>query len=169
MGHWHQRQEGSSRESQAELERRELAQHAAGQRHAEAGSEPQTPMEWWRQFEADLAAVDWALEREQRAALAAGRPWPPGRQPQTEAEPVPKPDSNPGAEQEADGRFGPDDQAARLDRLLAQTTEAAWGLAAENAASEARAGYAARLEREAHAGSEHIVHAQASYEAEIEP
>jgi len=155
--------------ARAELERRELAQQAAGQRHAKAGSEPQILVEWWRQFEADLAAVDRAIEREQQTALAAGKPSPPGRQSQTEAEPVPKPDSNPGAEQEADGPFGPDDQAARLDRLLGQTTEAARRLAAENAVTEVRAGYAARLEREAHAGSEHIMHAQASYEAEIEP
>ena len=80
----------------------------------------------------------------------------------------PEPDSSPGAGQETDRRSGPDDQAARLDRLLAQTTEAAQRLTAEHAARQARAGYAARLKRQAHAKSEHIVHAQASYEAEIE-
>ena len=51
---------------------------------------------------------------------------------------------------------------------LGQTTEAAQRLTAENSARQARAEYSARLEREAHAESEHIMHAQASYEAEIE-
>ena len=81
---------------------------------------------------------------------------------------MPEPDSSPGAGQEADGRSGLDDHAARLDRLLGLATEAAQRLTAENAAREARAGYAARLERQAHAESEHIAQAQASYEAEIE-
>lgn len=81
---------------------------------------------------------------------------------------MPEPDSSPGAGQAADGRFGLDDQAARLDRLVGQARGAAQRLTAEYAAREARAGYAARLERQAHAESEHIVQAQASYEAEIE-
>ena len=125
-------------------------------------------VEWWRQLEADLAAVDRAIEREHQAAIAAGEPWPPERNPQPEAEPMSEPESSPGADQEADGQSGPDDQAARLDRLLGQATEAAQRFTAENAAREARAEYAARLEREAHAEPEHTVQAQASYEAEIE-
>ena len=125
-------------------------------------------VEWWRQLEADLAAVDRAIEHEHQAAFAAGKAWPPERHPQPEAEPMPEPDSSPGAGQEANGRSGPDHQAARLDRLLGQATEAAQRLTAENAAREARAEYAARLEREAHAESEHTAQAQASYEAEIE-
>jgi AAA domain-containing protein/TrwC relaxase len=152
----------------AELQRRGLAQQTAGQQQAEPEREPQTMVEWWRQLESDLAAMDRAIEREHQAAIAAGKAWPPERHPQPEPEPMPEPDSTPGAGQEADGRSGPDDQAARLDRLLGQTTEAAQRLTAENAACQARAEYSARLEREAHAESEHIVHAQASYEAEIE-
>ena len=152
----------------AELQRRGLAQQTAGQEQAEPEREPQTMVECWRQLEADLAAMDRAIEHEHQAAIAAGKAWPPGRHPQPEPEPMPEPDSTPGAGQEADGRSGPDDQAARLDRLLGQTTEAAQRLTAENAARQARAEYSARLEREAHAESEHIVHAQASYEAEIE-
>ena len=152
----------------AELQRRGLAQQTAGQQQAEPEREPQTMVEWWRQLEAGLAAVDRAIEHEHQAAVAAGKAWPPERHPQPEPEPMPEPDSTPGAGQEADGRSGPDDQAARLDRLLGQTTEAAQRLTAENAARQARAEYSARLEREAHAESEHIVHAQASYEAEIE-
>jgi hypothetical protein len=152
----------------AELQRRGLAQQTAGQQQAEPEREPQTMVEWWRQLEADLAAMDRAIEHEHQAAIAAGKAWPPERHPQPEPEPMPEPDSTAGAGQEADGRSGPDDQAARLDRLLGQTTEAAQRLTAENAARQARAEYSARLEQEAHAESEHIVQAQASYEAEIE-
>ena len=154
--------------ARAELERRGLAQQTAGQRQPEAEDEPQTMVEWWRQLEADLAAVDRAIEREHQAAIAAGKPWPPERNPQPEAEPVSEPESSPGADQEADGQSGPDDQAARLDRLLGQATEAAQRFTAENAAREARAEYAARLEREAYAEPEHTVQAEASYEADIE-
>ena len=152
----------------AELQRRGLAQQTAGQQQAEPEREPQTMVDWWRQLEADLAAMDRAIEHEHQAAIAAGKAWSPERHPRPEPEPMPEPDSTPGAGQEAGGRSGPDDQAARLDRLLGQTTEAAQRLTAENAARQARAEYSARLEREAHAESEHIVHAQASYEAEIE-
>ena len=79
---------GSRREAagkaRAELQRRELAQQTAGQRHAEPEDEPQTAAEWWRQLEADLAAVDRAIEREQQAAIAAGQPCPPKRTAQAE-------------------------------------------------------------------------------------
>ncbi|MBV8431498.1 MAG: hypothetical protein JO244_10070 [Solirubrobacterales bacterium] len=125
-------------------------------------------VQWWRQLETHLAAADRAIEREHQAAIAAGKAWPPEPHPQPEAEPTPAPDSSPGAGQEADDGSGPDDQAARLARLLGQAAGAAQRLAAENTAWAARAGYAARLGREALAGSEHIVQAQASYEAEIE-
>jgi hypothetical protein len=152
----------------AELQRRGLAKQIAGQQQAKPDREPQTMVQWWRQLEAGLAAVDRAIEHEHKAAIAAGKAWPAQRHPQPEPEPTPEPDSSPGAGQQADARFGLDDQAARLDRLLSQTAEAAQRLAAENAAREARAGYAARLEREAYAESEHIVQDQACYEAEIE-
>jgi hypothetical protein len=154
--------------AKAELERRGLAQQTAGQRQAGPEDEPQAMVEWWCQLEADLAAVDRALEREHQAVIAAGEPWPPERNPQPEAEPGPEPESSPGAGQEADGHTGPDDQAARLDRLLGQATEAAQRVTAENTDREARAGYAARLDREAHAQPEHTAQAHASYEAEID-
>ena len=154
--------------ARAELERRGLAQQTAGQRQAEPEEEPQTMVEWWRQLEADLAAVDRAIEREHQAAIAAGKPWPPERTPSPSPSPCRSRKAVPESDQEADGRPGPDDQAARLDRLLAQTTEAAQRFTAENAARKARAEYAARLEREAHAEPERTVQAQASYEAEIE-
>ena len=156
-------------QASAELQRRGLAQHMAGHQQAEPEREPQTMVEWWRQLEADLAAVDWAIEHEHQAVIAVGKAWPPGRHPQPAAELIPEPERGPGAGQEADGRSGPDDQAARLDRLLGQTAEAGRRLIDENAARKAGAVYAARLEREARAESEHIGQAQAAYEAEIEP
>jgi len=133
-------------EASAELLRRGLAPQIAGQQQAEPEREPETMVEWWRQLEAGLAAVDRAIKREHQAA---GNAWPPERHPQPEAEPMLEPDSSPGAGQEADGRFGLTDQAAWLDRLVGQATGAAQRLTAENAAREARAGYAARLERHA--------------------
>ena len=150
--------------ARAELERRGLAQQAAGQRQPETEGEPPTMVEWWRQLEADLAAVDRAIEREHQAAIAAGKPWPP----QHESEPVRGPESSPGSDPEADGQPGPDDQTARLDKLLAQTAAAAERFTAEKADREARAQYAARLEREAHAEPERALQTEASYEAEIE-
>ena len=74
---------GSRREAagkaRAELQRRELAQQAAEQRQPQTEGEPGTMVEWWRQLEAGLAAVDRVLEREHQAAIAAGQPWPPQR------------------------------------------------------------------------------------------
>jgi AAA domain len=152
----------------AELERRGLAQQTAVQRQPEVEGEPETMVEWWRQLEADLAAIDRAIGREHQAADAAGKPWPPARTPQPEPERVPEPESAPRSDPEADGQPGPYDQAARLDELFVQVTEAAQRFAAENAAREARAEYAARFEREASAEPEHAAQAEASYEADIE-
>ncbi len=81
---------------------------------------------------------------------------------------MPEPESSSRSGPEADGQSGPDDQAARLDPVLGRATEAAQRFTAENAAREARAKYAARLEREAYAEPEPTVQAEASYEAEIE-
>jgi len=62
------------------------ARETAGKAKAELqrrGVQPQEPeqslVEWNRQFEDDLAAVDRAIAREQQAALEAGKPWPPER------------------------------------------------------------------------------------------
>jgi hypothetical protein len=154
--------------ARAELERRGLAQQAAGQRQPESEGEPTTTVQWWRQLEADLAAVDRALKREHQAAVAAGRPWPPERTPQREPEPVLEPESSPAANEEAEGQSGPYDQAGRRDVLLAHVTEAAKRFAGEHAGWAARAEYAAGLKREASAEPEHTAQAEASYEAEIE-
>ena len=154
--------------ARTELDRRGQAQQTAEQPQPEAEGEPQTMVEWWRQLETDVAAVDRAIEREHQAAIAAGKPWPPERTPRPEPEPVPEPESSPRSEPEADGQSGPDDQAARLDQLVGRAAEAAQRFAAENAGREARAEYAARLEREAYAEPEHAAQAEASYEADIE-
>ena len=150
--------------ARAELERRGLAQQAAGQRQPEAEGKPPTMVQWWRQLEADIAAVDRAIEREQQAALAAGKPWPP----QHESEPVREPESSPGSDPEADGQPGPDGQTERRDKLLAQAAAAAERFTAEKAGREARAAYAARLERDTRAEPERAPQTEASYEAEIE-
>jgi hypothetical protein len=152
----------------AELKRCRVAQQASEHRQAETGSQSQTTLEWWRQLEADLTAVDRAIEYEHQLAVTAGRPWPPARTPQPEPERMPEPDSSPRSDPRADVQPGRPDRAACLDEMLAQATEAAQGLAAENVGREARAEYAARLRREASAEPEHTAQPQASYEAEIE-
>ena len=155
--------------ARAELQRRKLAQRTAEQRQPEARTEPQTTVQWWRQLESDLAAVGRAIEREHQAAIAAGKPWPPGRRPQPQSEPVREPENSPGPDPQAYRQSGPDDQAGRLDELLAQATEAAGRFTQEKADREGRAQYATRLERQAHAEPERALPAEASYEAELEP
>jgi TrwC relaxase/AAA domain len=150
--------------AKAELERRGLAQQAAGQRQPAAEGEPPAMVQWWRQLGADVAAVGRAIEREHQAAIGAGRPWPP----QHESEPVREPESNSLSHPEADGQPGPDSQTARLDKLRAQTAEVAERLTAEKADRQARAQYAARLEREAYAEPERAPQTKPQYEAEIE-
>ena len=87
--------------ARAELDRRGLAQQTLRQRKPEAGGEPQTMVEWWRQLEADLAAIDRTIEHERQAAITAGKPWSPERnhQPEVEAvselETVPEPTRKP--------------------------------------------------------------------------
>ncbi len=179
----------------AELERRGLAHQAAGQRQAEPENEPQTMVQWWRQLETDLAAVDWAIEREQHAAITAGQPWPPQRTAQaktTHAEATaviarpPRdgylPEPNPDPETLAPGpaaantaalvsQHEPGGRSARLDALQARADEAVHGIAAADAARQARPQYAGRLERQAHAQAEPAAErqAEASDGIEIEP
>jgi len=175
-----------------ELERRQRAQQTARQRQAEAGSEPQTLTEWWRQFETDLAAVDRAIEREQQAAIAAGQPWPPQRTTQAKTahaeaaavtarpqhdEYLLKPNPDPGAltcepAAVATAAFAPQHEPGerpdRLDALQARVADAVHHIAADGAAREARAHYTARLEREAHAQAEPAAQRQAEASDGIE-
>ena len=156
-------------EARAELERRELAQRTAEQRQPQARRKPQTTVQWWRQLESDLAGVNQAIEREHQAAVTAGKPWPPERTPQYQSEPVREPENSPRSDPETYSQSGPDIRTARLDKLLAQATEAAGRFTKEKADREGRAQYATRLEREAHAEPERPLRTEASYEAEIEP
>jgi CheY-like chemotaxis protein len=131
------------------------AREVAGEAQAELlrrGVPPREPeqslVEWNRQFENDLAAVDRAIAREQQAALDAGKPWPPERK-------TPEPSPDPGAhrvieEPAADVRQ-PGNRAARLDELQARADEAALRIATEEAEQQASAEYIARIERQAQA------------------
>jgi len=176
----------------AELERRELAQQTAGQRQAEPEDEPQTMVEWWRQLEADLAAVDRAIEREHQPAIAAGQPWPPQRAAQAETThaeaaaviarlqrdgylPEPNPDPEALTCEPAAANTGalapqhePGGRSARLDALQTSADEAVHRIAADDAAREARAQHTARLEREAHVQAEPAAERQAEASDGIE-
>jgi hypothetical protein len=43
---------------------------------------PQSMTAWWREFQADVDAVDRAIEREHQAAVYDSQPWPPERKPE---------------------------------------------------------------------------------------
>ena len=62
----------------------------------------------------------------------------------------------------------PESQAARLDELLGQAADAAGRMTAYHADREARAEYAARIEREAQAEPEPTWQPQVADQAEIE-
>ena len=140
--------------ARAELTRRGLARQSADQRQSESGSEPPTMAGWWRQFEADIAAVDAALGCEHQVAIAAGRPWPPEPERLREASPA--------------GGLELYSQAARLDELLGQAADAAGRLAVDHNDREARAEYAARIERASQAEPELIRQPYIPDQAEIE-
>jgi TrwC relaxase/AAA domain len=83
----------------------ELASRAGGLPGPE---EPEDLVEWWREFDRDVEAVDRALAAEQKAALEAGRPWPPPRPkaepaaPAFDADGLPFPDPEPDPEPDPD-------------------------------------------------------------------
>jgi conjugative relaxase-like TrwC/TraI family protein len=166
--------------------RTSTAREAAAQAQAEMGrrgqaqptGKPVTMAEWCRQFEADLDAVEQAIEREHRAAIAASQPWPPQHTAQAETgaaeaaaviarlqrdgdlrEPGPVPEvpapAPPAPDTQASApRHEPDDRSARLDALQARADEATRRIAADHAAREAREAreqYTARIERETQA------------------
>ncbi len=151
--------------ARAELHRRGQARPAPEQQ-AQPEGQPQTMTGWWRQLEADLAAVDHAIGGEHQAAITAGKPWPPSRTPQPGQAPQTRPEADP--EPGLHGQHGPDNQAARLDKLLGHAAEAAERYTVGNAEWQTRAEYSARIEREAQAEPEPAMQAQAPDEAEIE-
>ena len=156
---------------------------------------PQSMADWWRGFQADVDAVDHAIEREHQAALSDGQPWPPerkpeagheepdaaasGREPQLEqprpgipgsrTEPEPKA-SKPGTPQpEADDPVPADDgRAARLEELQARSEQAARRIDAQRAELDASSEYTARMEREAQAELTAGRQAETPYDMEME-
>ena len=150
--------------ARAELQRRGQAQPGS-EPQAQPDGEPQTTAGWWREFEADLQAVERAIARQHQATIDAGEPWPPRR--------TLEPDSGPAATMSPEDQSVPaqpeqDDRAARLDELLALAGEAAQHIAVRRAERQASSEYAARLEREAQACPEAEQQAEAREGAEIE-
>jgi hypothetical protein len=141
--------------AKAELERRGLSK--PGQEpQPQPIDQPQTTTESWREFEANIQAVE-------RAIAASTRPPPtpanPGRRSAHSDQPPPSalsPD------------HVPDNRAARLDQLLARTERAAQRVAAQRAERHASSEYAARIEREAVAEPESGRQAEARDGAEME-
>lgn len=131
------------------------------QPRTESSPEPQTTLEWLRQFEADMAAVERAIEREHQAAIDAGQPWPPTRRQHTAVGPGTTPETNlAGTEPAAEH----DNSDARITETITDAAQAAQFLREEEEASrQARSDYAARISREAEAQPE----AHAALTAEV--
>ncbi len=160
--------------------------------HAQSAGKPPTMAGWWRRLEADLDAMERAIQREHQAANAAGQPWPPhhiGQAETTHAEAaaviarlqhdgyLPEPDMDPQVHTPVPAaadtaplapQHEPDDRSARLDALQARADQAAHRIAAGNAEREARAQYTARLGCQAHAQAEPAAEHQAEASDGIE-
>jgi hypothetical protein len=139
--------------AKAELERRDLARQSV-EHQPEPRSEPLGIAEWWQHFEADIAAVDAAIERERQASVVTGNPWPP--------RPMHVPHVSLTVDSQSEG------PAERLDEVLGQVTDAAEHMTAHRADRKARAEYAARIEREVQAEQESALEVQFRDQAEIE-
>jgi hypothetical protein len=120
--------------------------------------EPQTTLEWLLQFEADMAAVERSVEREHQAAVDAGQPWPPARQPDADHGTTPETELS---------ATGP---AARITEAITDVEQAARQYADEQASRQALSDYAARITRQAEAQPEAhaALTAEAPADAEIE-
>ena len=130
------------------------------QTSTELAPEPQTTLEWLRQFEADMAGVERSAEREHQAAIDAGQPWPPARQPHVDAGPGTKPETDlPGAEPATEH----DNPAARITEAITEVEQAARQYVDEQASRQALSDYAARISRQAEAQPE--AHAAVTAEA----
>ncbi len=175
--------------AKAELQRR-------GQQPTTGGTPgPQSTAAWWREFQADVDAMDRAIEREHQAAVHDGQPWPPDRKPEAGHQepdaiapgsepqlaysqpgiPEARTDPEPEASRletsglEAAGPCPADDgRAARLDELQACADEAARRIDAQRAELDARSEHTARLEREAQAWPEADRQPETPYEMEME-
>jgi hypothetical protein len=135
-------------------------------------NEPESLFEWWRQFEADAAAVDRAIEWQHQAAIDDGKAWPPQRgkiagsaaleaqqdgyqqelklrenQQQTEMVRLAQPEREPEREAEPGYRV---DVGERIDASVKRVQEAGERAAAElEAQQQEGAEYVARMAAEA--------------------
>jgi hypothetical protein len=108
-------------------------------------------MEWLRQFEAGMAAVERSVEREHQAAVDAGQPWPPARPPHVHAGPETTPDTAlPGTEPATEH----DNTGARITEAITEVEQAARQYADEEAGRQTLSDYAARISRQAEAAPE---------------
>ena len=158
--------------ARAELQRRGHAQ-PEGEPQARPSDQPQTMDGWWREFDADLQAVERVIARRHQAAFDAGQPWPPQRAPEWNQPSVLGPDPGPAPKLSPEGepasaQPGNDDRAARLDELLARADQAAQRITAQQTERQASSDYAIRIEREAQAQPEAERQAEAREGAEIE-
>ena len=143
----------------------ETGEPASFQTRPQPATEPQTTLEWLRQFEADMAAVERSIEREHQAAIDAGQPWPPARQPQAGAGTTePMPDVEPNRLRNTTT------PAARITEAITDVEQAARQYADEQASRQALSDYAARISRQAEAQPEAhaVLTAETSADAEIE-
>jgi conjugative relaxase-like TrwC/TraI family protein len=129
---------------------------------------PQSMTAWWREFQADVDAVDSAIEHEHQAAVYDSQPWPPERKPEAgREEPYACAPGQP--QSEAAGPNPADDgRAARLDELQARADQAARRIDAQRAELDASSQHTTRIEREAQAGPAADQQAETSYDMEME-
>ena len=118
---------------------------------------------WWQQLEADAEAVNCADASEHQAASDAA-PRPSQRIPDMNPPSTPKPELRTSPENEPEH----DDQAARLDELLARADQAAQRIAAQQAQRQASNDYAALMGLDTQTQAEAGHQAEARNEAELE-
>ena len=113
-----------------------------------------------------MAAVERSIEREHQAAIDAGQPWPPARQPDR-----PTAGTTPETELSAtEPAAEHDNPAARITEAITDVEQAARQYADEQASRQALSDYAARISRQAEAQPEAhaALTAEAPADAEIE-
>ena len=114
-----------------------------------------------------MAGVERSIEGEHQAAIDAGQPWPPARQPATDAGPGTTLETEvPGTEPAEEH----DNPGARITQVITEVEQAARQYADEEASRQALSDYAARISRDAEAQPEaHAsMTAEAPADAEIE-
>jgi conjugative relaxase-like TrwC/TraI family protein len=147
----------------AELQRRGHAQ-ADGEPHRQPENEPQQTAGWQQQLEADAATVNCANASEHQAVSNTREPRPSQHVPDMNPRSAPEPESRMSPKSEPEQ----DDQAARLNELLARADQSAQRIAAQQAERHASSQYAARIEMQAQAQAEAGQQAEARDELELE-